>query len=101
MKIIKQTIFGKKYKLFVAKKNYDKKKGMNIFLKPPKRCGMVFPYDKEEKNRSFTLKKTPFSLLVIFLDANNKVVHVEKGYANQIKPIVCKKSSKTVIEIPI
>ena len=100
MNVIKQIIFGKKYKLFVAKTASQKKKGMNIFLKSPARYGMIFPYAREEANRSFTLSQTPFGLRVIFLDKNNNVVYQAVGKRYQKKPVVCKKSSMTVIEIP-
>ena len=100
MKCIKQKIFGKNYRLFVAKSKRDKKKGMNIFLSSPKKTGMIFPYRSEEKNRSFTLSKTPFMLRVIFLDKFNNIVHDEIGYPFQQRSIVCKKPSITVIEIP-
>jgi uncharacterized membrane protein (UPF0127 family) len=100
MNTIKQIIFGKKYKLFVAKTASQKKKGMNIFLKSPVRCGMIFPYEREEINRSFTLSQTPFDLRVIFLDKNNNVVYQAVGKRYQKKPVVCKKPSMTVIEIP-
>ena len=66
MQSIKQTIFGKKYKLLIAKTDKQKKKGMNIFSKPQKGIGMIFPYRQEKPNRSFTLAKCPFSLKVIF-----------------------------------
>ena len=100
MKCIKQKIFGKNYRLLVAKTKKDKRRGMNIFLSSPKKIGMLFPYDTEEENRSFTLTKTPFPLHVIFLDKNNNIVHQEIGKSFQANPIICKKPSITVIEIP-
>lgn len=100
MRSIKQTIFGKKYNLLVAKTASQKKRGMNIFKSSPKKTGMIFIYRKEEKNLSFTLEKTPFNLLVIFLDRNNSIVHTEQGYAHQKKLIICPKPSIRVIEIP-
>ena len=100
MQKIKQTIFGKKYNLFVARSKNDKKKGMNIFLKQPKRTGMLFIYDVETPNRSFTLSKTPFPLLVLFLDKDQKIVYQELGKKYQKNSIVCKKPSMYVIEIP-
>ena len=101
MKTIKQIIFGKKYNLLVAKNVKQKKKGMNIFLSSPKDTGMIFPYNKEMSNRSFTMTQTPFPLRVIFLDKYNRVVYQEIGKAYQKLPIVCKKPSMTVIEVPI
>jgi uncharacterized membrane protein (UPF0127 family) len=100
MKSIKQIINGKKYKLFIAKSKKDKSAGMNIFKTSPRKTGMIFLYRKEEANRSFVLSKTPFNLLVIFLNKNNKIVHQEIGKAKQKKSIVCNKPSIRVIEIP-
>ena len=85
----------------MAKKRSEKLIGMNIFSRPPKRTGMIFLYDKEEENRTFTLRKTPFPLLVIFLDEKNNIVYKEFAKAKQSKPIICKKPSKRVIEIPV
>ena len=58
MKTIKQTILKKRYKLFVAKTLPDKKRGMNIFKKSPKGCGMLFVYNQDIPGRKFTLKNT-------------------------------------------
>tara|TARA_Y100001970_G_C13903634_1_gene684919 strand:- start:364 stop:669 length:306 start_codon:yes stop_codon:yes gene_type:complete len=99
MQSIKQTIFGKKYKLLIAKTDKQKKKGMNIFSKPQKGIGMIFPYRQEKPNRSFTLAKCPFSLKIIFLDKDNNIVHQEIGKKYQPRPVVCKKPSMTVIEL--
>ena len=99
MQTIKQTIFGKKFKLYIAKTEKQKKKGMNIFSHPKKGIGMIFPYASEEANRSFTLSKTPFALHVIFLDKNNNIVYQERGRKFQHKPIVCAKPSMTVVEL--
>lgn len=101
MKTLKQKIFGKNYNLLVAKTLKQKRNGMNIFRNCPPKTGMIFPYEKEESNRLFTLSKTPFSLLVIFLDKYNNVVYQEKAFKYQKKPVVCKKPSMTVIEIPL
>ena len=101
MRSIRQKILGKYYDLLIARTLQQKKKGMNIFKNSPKRTGMLFPYQDEIKNRSFTLSQTPFNLLVIFLDKNNNVVYQDIGRKNQIHPIICKKPSMTVIEIPI
>ena len=101
MKTIKQVIFGKKYKLLVAISKRDKKKGMNIFLKQPQKTGMLFPYKNEIKNRSFTLSKTPFDLMVIFLDRNKNIIYREVGKRYQKKHIVCPHKSMFVIEIPV
>ena len=98
---IKQKIFGKKYNLLVPNTQKEKKKGMNIFSSSPKNTGMLFSYSKEEPNRSFTLSQTPFSLRVIFLDKFNNIVYQEIGRAYQKLPIVCKKPSMTVIEVPL
>ena len=100
MKSIKQKIFGKNYNLLIARTLQQKKKGMNIFRKCPPKTGMLFPYQDEIKNRSFTLSQTPFDLHVIFLDRNNNIVHQEIGRRFQKTPIVCKKPSVKVIEIP-
>ena len=101
MKTIKQVIFGKKYKLLVAISKRDKKKGMNIFLKQPNKTGMLFPYNNEIQNRSFTLSKTPFDLMVIFLDRNKNIIYREVGKRYQKKHIVCPHKSMFVIEIPV
>ena len=101
MKVIKQTIFGKKYRLLVAQNAKQKKQGMNIFLSSPKNTGMLFPYKEEITGRSFTLSQTPFNLRVIFLNKYNQIVHQEIGFAYQKSDIVCKKPSMTVIEIPV
>ena len=101
MRSIKQTIFGKKYKLLIARTNKQKKKGMNIFAKSPKYTGMIFQYDKEESNRSFTLSKTRFPLRVIFLDKFNNIVYQAVGKKYQNAPIACKYPSLTVVEIPV
>ena len=100
MKSIKKKILGKKYNLLIAKNQKEKKKGLNIFQSLPKNTGMIFPYNRERPERSFTLSQTPFNLRVIFLDKYNRVVYQEKGRAYQKLPIVCKKPSMTVIEIP-
>lgn len=100
MKSIKQKIFGKNYILFVANTSQQKKKGMNIFRKCPPKTGMLFPYSEEIEGRSFTLSQTPFDLHVIFLDKNNNIVHQEIGRRFQKAPIICKKPSLRVIEIP-
>ncbi len=101
MKSIKQTIFGKKYKLLIAKTPKQKTKGMNIFSSCPKQVGMIFSYDSEQTNRTFHMKKTPFPLKIIFLDKFNNIVYQEIGNRYQSKPIICKKPSMTVIEIPV
>ena len=101
MRKIKQRIFGKNYNILIAISNREKKNGMNIFSSAPKKTGMLFPYREEVPDRSFTLSKTPFSLLVIFLDKNKKIVYHEKANKYQKKPIVCKKPSMFVIEIPV
>tara|TARA_B100000674_G_C37820212_1_gene905406 strand:+ start:330 stop:638 length:309 start_codon:yes stop_codon:yes gene_type:complete len=101
MKTIKKNILGKNYNLFIAKTYQEKKIGMNIFKKPPKRTGMIFSYNEELPNRSFTLSKTPFPLYVIFLDKNNHVIYYEKCSANRKHPVVCKKPSLTVLEISL
>ena len=101
MKSIKKKIFGKNYNLLIAKTLKQKRNGMNIFRKCPPKTGMIFPYENEEPDRSFTLSQTPFGLLVIFLDKFNNVVYQEKAFRYQKKPVVCKKPSMTVIEIPL
>ena len=93
--MVKNTIY------LLPKTKNKKKIGMNIFKKSPIGCGMIFPYNKEEKERSFTLEKTPFDLLIIFLDSNNKIVKVEKAKKYQKKLVICKKPSCTIIEIPV
>ncbi len=100
MKSIKQTIFKKRYKLFIASSLKDKKIGMNRFKKSPKNCGMLFLYNEEIPDRKFTLEKTPFSLIVIFLNEKNEIVHIEKGSAKQKKLITGPYPSSKVIEIP-
>jgi len=100
MKLINKTIFGKKYKLYVANSFRDKKKGMNIFKEPPKNTGMLFNYQQEVANRKFSLAKTPFGLIVIFINSKGEIVHLEKGKAYQPKLIQCDKPSSIVIEIP-
>ena len=74
---------------------------MNIFLSSPKRTGMIFPYPSEIPDRSFTMTQTPFPLRIIFFDKYNRVVHQEIGQPYQKLPIVCKKPSMTVVEIPV
>lgn len=101
MQVIKQTIFGKKYRLLVAKNKNQKKKGMNIFFSSPKNTGMLFPYRNEEPNRAFVMTKTPFDLRIIFLDRYNNIVYQAIGKKYQKKPIICKNPSMTVIEIPV
>lgn len=100
MKLIKKTIFGKRYNLYIANSDSDKKKGMNIFKEVPKNTGMLFNYREELPGRSFSLKKTPFSLTVIFINNNQEIVHIEKGKPYQKKSIECIKPSSIVIEIP-
>ena len=100
MKLINKTIFGKKYKLYIANSLRDKKKGMNIFKVPPKNTGMLFNYREDLENRKFSLAKTPFGLIVIFINAKGEIVHLEKGKAYQTKLIHCNKPSSIVIEIP-
>jgi len=100
MKVIKQTILQKKYDLHVAISDKDKRIGMNRFKTKPKNQGILFQYGVEEPGRTFTLKKTPFDLIVIFLNNAGDIVHVEKGRARQRKLITCDKPSSRVIEIP-
>lgn len=100
MRLVKQRIFGKNYKLLVAKTLQQKKKGLNIFCKCPPNTGMLFLYPDEIVGRSFTLSQTPFNLHVIFLDNNNNIVYRETGTKYQKKPIICNYLSSKVIEIP-
>lgn len=99
-KKIKQVINGKRYDLFVANTQSKKTKGLSGIKKIPKNCGMIFPYKKEEANRSFTMRGVNFPLIIIFLDDKMNIVHQEKGLPGQRKSIICKKPSSCVVEIP-
>lgn len=99
-KSIKQIISNKRYKLFIADTFHKKKKGLSGIAKIDKNCGMLFPYQEEIKNRSFTMKGVCFKLRIIFLDKDMNIVHQEKARPNQRKSIVCEKPSMYVIEIP-
>ena len=99
-KKIKQVIKGKKYDLFVAKTDKQKKIGLSSLKKIKKNQGMFFPYREEKPKRSFTMKNVNFPLTIIFLDRNMKIIYAEKGLANQRNLIVCEKPSMYVIEIP-
>ena len=65
---IKQLIGSKRYTLFVADTRIRKKKGLSGLKSIPRNTGMIFLYNKEESNRSFTMKNVYFPLRIIFLD---------------------------------
>ena len=99
-KKIKQTIKGKKYNLFIADTRSKKIKGLKRINSIPKNCGMLFPYQAEESDRSFTMKNVHIPLVIIFLDSKMNIVYQEKAYPGQRNSVVCEKPSMFVIEIP-
>tara|TARA_Y100000592_G_C5382794_1_gene274279 strand:+ start:28 stop:345 length:318 start_codon:yes stop_codon:yes gene_type:complete len=99
-KKIKQAINGKRYTLFIANTNLKKRKGLSGIKNIPRNCGMLFPYNKEEPDRSFTMKNVYFPLHIIFLDKNMNIVHQEKASPNQRNLVICKNPSMYVVEIP-
>ena len=97
-KVIKQVINGKRYILYVAKTDAQKRKGLSNIKKIPKNVGMIFPYQEEKKERTFTMKNVSFPLRIIFLDKKMEIVHQVKAMPGQYS-IVCEKPSQYVIEI--
>ena len=97
-KFIKQTIKGKKYKLYVANSNSKKLKGLSGIKKLPPRAGMLFPYNNEKENRVFTMKNVFFPLRIIFLNKDMDIVYQEIANPGQ-KNITCNKPSQYIIEI--
>lgn len=96
---IKQIILGKRYTLFVADTARKKKLGLKMIKKMEKQTGMLFPYNKEEPGRIFTMKNVYFDLRFIFLDKNMNVIYQQVGISNG-RNVVCEKPSMYVIEIP-
>lgn len=99
MKKIKQKIFNKNYILYVANNDRLRRKGLSDLKSLRSNVGMLFIYDKEEKDRSFTMKKTNFDLRIIFLNNNDDIVYQEIGKKRQQKNIICSEPSSKVIEI--
>ena len=99
--IKKIIINNRKYKLKVVSSTKEKKIGLSNIKKIKKNEGMLFCYDSEVSNRSFTMKNTNFDLKIIFLNKNFNIVYAEKGKKRSNKSIVCPKPSQYVIEIPV
>lgn len=98
-KKIKQKIKGKTYDLYVANTPKKRKIGLkNIQIK--KNQGMIFIYEKEREDLSFTMKGVKQKLRIIFFNKNEEVVYQEIGYPNQTKSIKSEgEPVKYVIEI--
>ena len=97
----KITINNKKYNLKVALTNKDKRIGLSNLKSIKRNQGMLFCYNALQKGRSFTMEKTNFDLLIIFLDNDFSEVYREKGKAKSKKRIQCNQPSQYVIEIPV
>lgn len=94
----------KKYLLYVAdtpKKRFLGLSNKSKFKNISKNQGMIFVYEEEKKDRSFTMRKTNHKLRIIFLNKDKEIVHEEIGKPKQQKLINCKNPSMYVIEIKI
>jgi len=94
----------KKYLLYIAdtpKKRHLGLSNKSKFKNISKNQGMIFVYEKEEKDRSFTMRKTNHDLKIIFLNKDKEIVYEEIGKSKQVKLINCKNPSMYVIEIKI
>jgi len=65
------------FEVEIAKSQEEKKKGLSLREDLPFNSGMLFVYNKENFY-SFWMKDMNFPLDIIWINADNKIVHIEK-----------------------
>jgi uncharacterized membrane protein (UPF0127 family) len=94
------TLDGVRYNLETVRKPADLAKGLGGRNSLPERNGMLFIFDKADKH-CFWMKDMRFSLDIIWLDVQKRVVHVAPAVsANSYPQQFCPdKPAKYVIEL--
>jgi len=77
------------FKVEIVKNQKDKEKGLSFKESLPINAGMLFVYKKEDFY-SFWMKDMNFSLDIIWINKNKKIVHIEKN----VPPCNTKKCQK-------
>lgn len=78
---------GKQYTLRVAATSQAQQKGLGDIAAMPKDGGMLFWFT-DDKTRCFWMKDMHFSLDIIWLDADHRVTHMERGLSPETYPHV-------------
>lgn len=77
---------NKKYKVFIAKTEAQKERGLSTMDELPEDQGMLFPYDPPE-DVSFWMHNTKIPLDIIFINDDLEVTKVAKGKPMDETPI--------------
>ena len=91
---------GQHYNLRVAATAQAQQKGLGDTKSMPKNSGMLFWFT-DDNTRCFWMKDMRFSLDIIWLDADKRVVHMERGLSPGTYPrVYCPTgASRYVIEL--
>ncbi|MCK5787462.1 MAG: DUF192 domain-containing protein [Chlamydiia bacterium] len=81
MKVFETELAGKKFRLAIAIKVDDKKKGLAKTKKLKKDAGMLFVFDKEE-TVSMNMRDMNYSLDMLFLDKKFEVIAYHRMHKN-------------------
>lgn len=84
----------------VAKSSYDQQTGLMYRKSMKADRGMLFVYDDERPRPNFYMKNTHFSLDLIYINADKKVVDInENAKPFDESPLPSKASAKYVLEV--
>ncbi|MEK7152525.1 MAG: DUF192 domain-containing protein [Patescibacteria group bacterium] len=94
-----RTPGGTVYYLDKATNTPQLEKGLGGRLSMPRNQGMLFVFDTEKK-QCFWMKDMRFSLDIIWVNAQKRIVHIEHGVSPKTYPkIFCHEITKYVIEL--
>lgn len=72
-------VSGKSFDVEIAKTENEKRRGLSNRESLDKNKGMLFIYEEEQDELSFTMKNTKIPLDIIFFDEDGDVLSVQKG----------------------
>ena len=92
------SINNKELNVKLAYTGEQQARGLKNITSLPEEQGMLFCYP-EEKHLSFWMKKTPLPLSIAFIDANKRIIQIEKLQPHDEAGVKTKAPAKWALEV--
>lgn len=98
---VNTVIFGEKtYFVEISDTNTERQRGLSFHTPLTSDEGMLFVFEKEDFH-GFWMKDMLFSIDIIWIDANLRVVHIEREVSPETYPKVFRPESKSLYVLEI